>query len=227
MPLLLLDGQLTVIAASTSFCDAFDATAADLTGRSLYALDEGRWNSPQLRSLMATTVSGEPAPAARVIDLRRPRRPVRNLIVQAKRLAYLDLEQTRILVAVTDATDARAGTALTDDALRESRVLLQEVRHRVANSLQIISSVLPQTARKTELKETRVHPKDAHHRVMSVAALGRLLSTSADGDIEVDASFTSLRESISASMIGEIDQITLAVESGDGVVDSKGQCQGK
>jgi NAD(P)-dependent dehydrogenase (short-subunit alcohol dehydrogenase family) len=72
-----------------------------------------------------------------------------------------------------------------------------------------------------ESKETRVHPKDAHHRVMSVAALERLLSTSADGDIEVDASFTSLRESISASMIGEIDQITLAVESGDGVVDSK------
>jgi two-component system, sensor histidine kinase PdtaS len=220
-PLLLLDGQLTVIAASTSFCDAFDATAADLTGQPIYALDAGKWDSPQLRSLMAITVSGEPAPEALVFDLEGPRRPVRNLIVQARRLVYLDLEQTRILVAVTDVTDARADRALTDDALRESRVLLQEVRHRVANSLQIIASVLLQTARRTESEETRLHLKDAHRRVMSVAALERLLSTSADGDIEVNAYFASLCESISASMIGETEQITLTVEGGDGVVDAR------
>jgi two-component sensor histidine kinase len=220
-PLLLLDGQLTVIAASTSFCEAFDATVADLTGQPLYALDAGEWDSPQLRSLMATTASGVLAPDARDIDLRRPPRPVRHLIVQARRLVYLDLEQTRILVAVTDVTDARADAALNNDALRESSVLLQEVRHRVANSLQIIASVLLQTARKTESEETRVHLKDAHHRVMSVAALERFLSTSAAGNIEVRAYFTSLCESISGSLIGEVNRIILTVEGGDGVVDAK------
>jgi two-component sensor histidine kinase len=56
---------------------------------------------------------------------------------------------------------------------------------------------------------------------MSVAALERLLSTSADGDIEVHAYFTSLCESISASMIGDVDQITLSVEGGDGIVDAR------
>jgi two-component sensor histidine kinase len=220
-PLLLLDGELTVIAASTSFCDAFGATAADLTGRPLYALDAGGWDCPQLRSLMDAAVSGEPTPEARDIDLRRRKRPVRNLIVQARRLVYLDLEQTRILLAVSDVTEARADAAAKDDALRENSVLLQEVRHRVANSLQIIASVLLQTARKTESDEIRTHLKDAHHRVMSVAALERLLSTSADGDIEVHAYFTSLCESISASMIGDVDQITLAVAGGDGVVDAR------
>jgi PAS domain S-box-containing protein len=149
-PLLLLDGQLTVLAASTSFCEAFGHSAAELTGQPLYALDHGEWDSPQLRSLMTETVSGDAAPDARDLDLKRPRRPVHNLIVQARRLDYLDLDQTRLLIAVTDVTELRADSALKDEALRESNVLLHEVRHRVANSLQIIASVLLQTARKAE-----------------------------------------------------------------------------
>jgi PAS domain S-box-containing protein len=220
-PLLLLDGELTVIAASTSFCDVFGVKAAELAGQPLYALDAGEWDSPQLRSLMTATLSDEGTLDARDIDLKRPRRPIRHLIVQTRRLVYLDLEQTRILVAVSDVTKARADAKLKEDVARENSVLLQEVRHRVANSLQIIASVLLQNARKTTSDETRGHLKDAHHRVMSVAALERLLSTSEDGDVEVQGYFTSLCESISASMIGEVDQISLTVEGGEGVVDAR------
>lgn len=220
-PLLLLDGQFTIIAASTSFCDIFGADMAELTGRSLYSLDAGEWGSPELRSLMTATVSGEGAQDARDIDFKPPRRSVRHLIVQARRLTYLDLDQTRILVAVSDVTDARADVALKENALHENSVLLQEVRHRVANSLQIVASVLLQNARKTTSDETRGHLKDAHHRVMSVAALERLLSTSEDGDIEVRAYFTSLCENISASLIGEVDRISLTVEGDESTVEAR------
>ncbi len=220
-PLLLLDGQLIIISASRSFCEVFGADATELTGQSLYALDAGEWDSPQLRSLMAVSVAGEGTTDAGEIDLKRPRQPVRHLVVQARRLEYLDLDQTRILVAVTDVTDARADAALKEAALRENGVLLQEVRHRVANSLQIIASVLLQNARKTESVETRDHLKNAHHRVMSVAALERLLSTSEDGEVEVHTYFSRLCESISASMIDEIDQISLTVTGGEGVVEAR------
>ncbi|WBY06552.1 histidine kinase dimerization/phosphoacceptor domain -containing protein [Sphingomonas sp. 7/4-4] len=220
-PLLLLDGQLTVIAASASFCSVFEVSAAQLTGQQLYALDDGKWDSPQLQSLITATMSGDGAPDSRDIDLQRSRLPVRHLIVQAKRLVYLDLEQTRILVAVSDVTDAQADATLKEEAARGNRILLQEVRHRVANSLQIIASVLLRNARTTTSEETRGHLQDAHHRVMSVAALERLLSTSEDGDIEVHAYFTRLCESISASMIGEVDPISLIVEGGDGVVEAR------
>ncbi len=219
-PLLLLDGQLTIIAASTSFCSVFGANAAQLTGQPLYALDDGKWDNPQLRSLMSATMSGDGMLDAD-IDLQRPRQPVRHLIVQARRLVYLDLEQTRILVAISDVTDARADATLKEEIARGNRVLLQEVRHRVANSLQIIASVLLSNARRTTSEETRGHLENAHHRVMSVAALERLLSTSQDGDIEVHAYFTRLCESISASMIGDVDQISLVVEGGDGVVEAR------
>jgi two-component sensor histidine kinase len=220
-PLLLLDGQLTIIAASTSFCSAFGANAAQLTGQPLYALDGGKWDNPQLRSLMTATMSGEGMQDARDIDLQRPRQPVRHLIVQARRLVYLDLEQTRILVAVSDVTDARADATLKEEAARGNRILLQEVRHRVANSLQIIASVLLRNARMTSSEETRGHLQNTHNRVMSVAALERLLSTSERGDISVHAYFSRLCESISASMIGEVDQISLIVEGGEGVVDAR------
>jgi len=220
-PLLLLDDQLTIIAASTSLCSIFGADPAEVTGQHLYAIDDGKWDHPQLRSLISATMSRKALADAREIDVQQPHQPVRHLIVQARRLVYLDLEHARILVAVSDVTDARADEALKEAATRANDILLQEVRHRVANSLQIIASVLMRNARITTSEETRGHLQNAHHRVMSVAALERLLSTSEDGDIEVQAYFTQLCESISASMIGEFDEISLIVEGGQGVVEAR------
>ena len=220
-PLLLLDGQLKIIAASTSFCSVSGVNPAQLTGLSLYALDDSNWNDPHLRSLLTATLSGEGTLDACAIDIQRPQRPVQHLIVQARLLVYLDLEQTRILVTVSDVTDARADATRKEAAALGSHILLQEARHRVANSLQIIASVLLRNARTTTSEETRGHLQNAHHRVMSVAALERLLSTSEDGNIEVHAYFTRLCESISDSMIGDVDQISLIVEGGEGVVEAK------
>ena len=214
-PLLLLDGQLRVIAASQSFCDAFGGSPGSLEGHALHALGAGEWDIPQLRALIAETGPNSVA-GSREIDFQRSRQPPRRLIIQARHLA-----QTRILVAVSDVTDARADAALKDDALRHNSVLLQEVRHRVANSLQIIASVLLQNARLSESDETRAHLKDAHDRVMSVAALERMLSTSNAGDVQVQAYFTRLCEGITASMVGDANLISLTVEGGEGVVEGR------
>ena len=219
-PLLLLDGQLRVVAASLSFCEAFEGSPADLTGQGLFALENGQWDTPELRVLMTAIVSGASAGPTE-FDIKRPRRPDRRVIVQANLLAYLDLAQTRILVAATDVTDARADAALKEEALNRNGVFLQEIRHRVANTLQIIASVLLHNARKTTSDETRGHLKDAHHRVMSVAALERLLSTSTKDEIEAHAYFTSLCENIAASMIADSSRVSLTVEGGGGLVQAR------
>jgi two-component sensor histidine kinase len=220
-PLLLLDGQLNIIAASTSFGAVFGADTAQVTGQTLYALGDGQWDNPQMRSLMTATMASDGVIGARDIDLQHAHQPVRQLVVQARRLDYLELEQVRILVAVSDVTDARADATRREAAARQNQILLQEVRHRVANSLQIIASVLLRNAQATRSAETRGHLQNAHNRVMSVAALERLLSTSEDGDIAVHAYFTQLCDSISASMIGEVDQVSLVVEGGEGVLEAK------
>ena len=83
-----------------------------------------------------------------------------------------------------DAENAVRAEAQKNDALvREKQVLLQELNHRVANSLQIIASILMQRVNKTQSEEARTHLRDAHHRVMSVATLQRLLASSATGDV--------------------------------------------
>jgi two-component sensor histidine kinase len=220
-PLLLLDGQLVVVAASQSFSDQFDDGAQNLAGQGLYSLGTGEWNTPELRAVTSAALSGDAIGTAREMDLMQPAGPTRRLIVQARRLVYLDLAQTRILVAVSDVTDARADAVLKEDALRQNSVLLHEVRHRVANSLQIIASLLLQNARATESEEAREQLRNAHHRIMSVAAIERLLSTSTDGVIEVQAYFTSLCEHITTSMIGEFDHVTLSVTGDEGVVAAR------
>lgn len=57
-PLLLLDGQFTLIAASATFCRAFQVDPASAVGRPLFSLGEGEWNAPKLRPLLGATLAG-------------------------------------------------------------------------------------------------------------------------------------------------------------------------
>ncbi|WP_421933246.1 sensor histidine kinase [Phenylobacterium sp.] len=217
-PLLLLDGDLNILAVSQSFGEVFEIEVDGAVGGPLSGLGVGEWDGARLRSLLDATVSGAARIDAYELDLVRPGRPPHQLVVHAQRLVYLDLENLRILMSVTDTTACRADRKLKDDALAENLVLLAEVRHRVANSLQIIASVLLQNARKTTSEETRGHLKDAHNRVMSVAALERQLSESADEAVQLQAYFVSLCDSIAASMIADTRQISLIVTGEGGLV---------
>ena len=48
----------------------------------------------------------------------------------ARRLEFGDNDNIRLLVTVSDVTEARIAEKLKDDLLREKDVLLQEVQHR-------------------------------------------------------------------------------------------------
>lgn len=217
-PLLLLDEQLNVLVASGSFCRAFAIDPVTVVGAPVFDLGHGEWRVPQLRSLLMATAAGDPPIEAYEFDLARAGAEVRRLSVHAQRLSYLDLDAVRLLVAITDVTDARADAKAKEQLSRENVVLLQEVRHRVANSLQIIASVLLQGARKTQSEEARGHLRDAHNRVMSVAALERQLSASTGDQVHMRAYLTKLCESIGDSMIHDPDRISIAVLSDDTIV---------
>ncbi|HEY5412564.1 MAG TPA: sensor histidine kinase [Caulobacteraceae bacterium] len=215
-PIVLLDGGLMVIAASTSFFRIFQIDPASNVGRSMLALGQGEWNVPQLQSLLRATLSGAAKIDAYEMDLKRAGSGQRRLVITAHRLDYGDKANVRLLLAVSDVTDARLAARLKDDLLREKAILFQELQHRVANSLQIIASVLMQSARKMPSSETKGYLFDAHSRVMSVAALQRQLAASQINDVKLDAYFTELCESIGASMIHDHEKLTLSVESDDG-----------
>jgi two-component sensor histidine kinase len=211
-PLLLLDGDLTLIAASNSFCRNFQIDPSSVAGRPLRALGSGEWNLAQLMALLNATASGYARVESYEIDLRRKGREDRHLVLNAQKLDYGNDNSARLLLAVSDVTDARIAEKLKDDMLKEKAILLQELHHRVANSLQIVASVLMQSARKVQSDETRTHLFDAHQRVMSVASLQKQLSTSSVADVELRPYLTALCNSIGASMIRDHNQLTLDVE---------------
>jgi two-component sensor histidine kinase len=212
-PIVLLDGEFKVVAASASFADAFQIDPASIKGSSLFALGTGEWDVTQLRLLLMATLSGSAKVDPYEMDLKRSGRGERRLVITAHRLAYADATDVRLMLTVSDVTDARLAARLKDDLLREKAMLFQELQHRVANSLQIIASVLMQSARRVQSTETKGHLIDAHSRVMSVAVLQHQLAASQLGDVELRAYFTELCASIGASMIHDPAKLTLTVKA--------------
>lgn len=217
-PLLFLTDDLRVIAASASFCRAFEIDPASLPGRRLGEIGAGEWAMPRLASLLQATASANALVEAYEIDLERNGRKPRQLVVNARQLDDGDTERIRLLVAISDVTDIRAAARLKDDLVRDKAMLLKEVQHRVANSLQIIASVLMQSARRVSSDEARGHLHNAHLRVMSIAALQRQLSTSSDNEVELRSYFNQLCQSLGASMIADPARLSIRVDVDDSAV---------
>ena len=208
-PLLLLDDAVVVIGASTSFCNTFNLDPATITNRRLADVGAGEWNVPQLNSLLLATIAGAAEIDAYEMDLVRKGKATCRLILSAHKLNYFDTERVRVVLAATDVTATRLAEKQKDDLVREKQILLQELQHRVANSLQIIASVLMQSARRVQSEETRLHLHDAHSRVMSIAMLQRQLAVTQVKSVELRPYIADLCRSISASMIDDPKRINL------------------
>lgn len=220
-PVVLLDGALDVVAASASFYRNFgiDCPGPGPGRTSFTRLGQGEWNVPQLLLLLGQIATGSPEVEAYELDLCRAGEVPRRLVLSAHKLDYEG--EPRIVLSIADVTAARLADKLKDDLLHEKQLLMQELQHRVANSLQIIASVLLQSARKVNSEETRSHLSDAHNRVMSVATLQKQLATTQSGEVGLRGYFTELCKSISASMIASTSQLTLTATVDDSTVDAR------
>jgi two-component sensor histidine kinase len=220
-PLLLLDGDLTIVAASQSFCQAFGLEPHAVAGSHLTDLGQGEWNMPKLTSLLNATLSWQADVPAYDLDLVREGQPTRQLVVNARKLTYADTGNARLLLTINDVTDSRRLEKAKDDRLQSKAVMLQELQHRVANSLQIIASVLMQSARKVQSDETRTHLAAAHNRVLSIGSMHQHLMPGGHGAVELRAYFTQLCQSLAASMIPDPKLVTLTVEADEAWLDAE------
>ena len=102
------------------------------------------------------------------------------------------------------------------DALRQRDTRLLEMQHRIANSLQIVASILQTKARAVECEQTRGHLQDACQRVMAVAAVQEQLKSSRYGDaVAVGPYLRRLCETLAGSMIGGDRAIAVTVSSAE------------
>jgi two-component sensor histidine kinase len=217
-PMILLDEALVVIAASSSFCQAFGIPVESAAGCSVFGLGDGEWDSPGLRSLLEATAFGAAEIESYEMGLVGKYVGRRRLVLHAQKLDYDPAAPVRLLLAVTDVSEGRRRDREKEALERDNALLLLEVHHRVANSLQIIASVLLQTARRVQSAETKVHLHDAHHRLMAIAAVQHQLAGSEAGFVELRTYFTRLCASLGASMIRDPSLITIEVDVDDDVV---------
>ena len=214
-PLLLLDDRLTIVSASESFCSSFGLAADAIEGAKLAAVGHGEWDVPQLQSLLAATFAGNAAVDAYEFDLVRKGHKTACLVLNAHRLDLGEDQHPMVVLTITDITSARLAEKHKDELVKEKQVLLQELQHRVANSLQIIASVLMQSARRVQSEESRTHLYNAHNRVMSIATLQKQLAVSSTDEVELRKYFRELCASIGASMIDNADRISLTSTADD------------
>src|SRR5271156_4075695 len=60
-PLLVLDGDLNILFASTSFYKSFQTAPEHARNEKLFALDGGAWDTPELRTLLIDTLATKDA----------------------------------------------------------------------------------------------------------------------------------------------------------------------
>lgn len=212
-PLLLLDEALVVSAASRSFCKSFGIEQSGVVGRNLFTIGAGEWDIPQLRSLLMATASGAAAVDCYETELAYGDGPARPIVLNAHVLDHPPEDPLRIVLAVADVTLAQMYEREREALIREKQVLLQELNHRVANSLQIIASVLMQRVRNVQSEETRTHLRDAHNRVMSIATLQRQLASTQTGQVALGPYLSELCLSIGASMVADPDKLKILVQA--------------
>jgi two-component sensor histidine kinase len=228
-PLLVLDKDLRVLAASRSFYLTFKVDRDDTHGRLLYALGDGQWDIPKLRFLLENIVPEHKVMDDYEVEHEFPEIGKRTMLLNARKVFYEGNSHTTLLLGIEDVTARRALererehlVRRQEALLREKDVLLKELQHRVANSLQIIAAIILMKSRMVKSEETRLQLQDTHKRVLSVAAVQQHLHASGvTGPIKMAPYLTQLCESLKTSMIGDYRPTTLKVTSDGGSITSR------
>ena len=227
-PFVVLDEKFRVLAASHSFYETFEVDPETTRGCLLYALGNGQWDIPALRLLLETIIPKQVVMEGFEVEHDFPGVGRRTMLLNARKVVYEKSLDTTILLAFRDITTRRAIEREkqnllehTEELLRQHQVLLQEIEHRVGNSLQIIASILMLKAKAVSSAETRHHLLDAHQRVMSVAAVQSHLNASSVIDrVSVDTYLIKLCDGLAQSMVGEEQPIEIKVLADPGMLDS-------
>lgn len=221
-PLIVLDEDLRIIAASRSFYKKFGMSHEVTYDKMFYDLGNGEWNVPALRKLLEQIIPEHTT----VEDFQVVHDFIslgnRTMLVNACEIRY-ENGRKKMLLSIHDVTEQRLAEDELKKVVEQKNILLKEMRHRIANSLQLIASILLLKAGTVSSDDARLHLEDAHGRIMSIATVQQHLDPEGliEDRIEVGPYLTSLCNSLAASMIGDRKPITIRVEATKGTATSE------
>ena len=220
-PFLVLDQHLRVVTANRAFCQTFRMARQNIEDRAVYALGDGQWDIPALRFLLENIAPLHTVMEGYEVEREFPGIGRRTMLLNAREVVSQRNAHKLILLTIEDVTERRAAEREAAELLRQKEMLLQEMQHRIANSLQIIASILLLKARTVQSEETRMHLRDAHQRVMSVAAVQQQLLASSHGDpVYIGPYLSRLCKALVASMTDDSRPISLEVQAVGGTASS-------
>jgi len=177
--LLVLDSDLTIRFANRSFCQTFAVAAEDTVGRKLYDLGNGQWDIPKLRTALETIISGQKTIEAFEVDQFFPSIGRRVMVLNARKVYRPGNKIQQVLLAIDDVTERVRLEREHAVAHQRIGMLLQEMTHRVKNSLQSIAAMIRIEARSHKSGEGKAALERVSHRI---DALGQLYSKLSKSD---------------------------------------------
>lgn len=137
-PLLVLDANLRVQAASRSFFETFKVDRYETIGQPLHELGNGQWDIPELRGLLEDVIPKATAVVNYEVSHDFPELGRRTMLVTARTLNHPDNNSRTMLLTIVDATEERRRDAARD-------MLFGELRHRMNNLLGVTQSLARNT----------------------------------------------------------------------------------
>jgi PAS domain S-box-containing protein len=192
--ILVLDPDLTVRFANRSFCQTFAVAPEDTVGRKLQEIGDGQWDIPKLRTALDTIISGRNGSTIEAFEVEYllPSIGPRVMVLNARKVYRPGNKRQQILLAIEDVTErARLEREHATAHQRIGRVL-EELTHRVKNSLQFIGSMVMIEARSHQSGQGKAALERVSHRI---TALGHLYSKLSNADtVEAVDAATYLEE---------------------------------
>jgi two-component sensor histidine kinase len=221
-PVVVLDKGLRVVAASRSFYSAFKVSPEETQGRLFYALGDGQWDIPKLRVLLEKIIPEHGVMEDYEVEHEFPNLGRRTMRLNARQVFYECGADTTILLGIEDVTERHMLERQKDELLEQKDTLLDEIQHRISNSLQIIAGIILMRANAVSSEEARRLLRDTHDRVISIATIQQTLHASRTvGPVEMVPYLTRLGDALAASMIGDVRPVTLKVVGTAGSLSSR------
>src|ERR1700686_2024863 len=211
--LLVLEPDLTIRFANRAFCDKFSVVPEHTVGRKLYELGNEEWDIPKLRIALDTIISGERTFENFEVEQFFPSIGQRVRCLNARKVYRPGNKIQLILPAIEDITERVKLEREYAIASERIGMLLQELTHRIKNSLQIIVSMVSLEARNQESGEGKAALERVSHRI---AALGRLYSMLAETNSVEAVDAASYLETLCRDLIESVqkeDGISIALKT--------------
>jgi chemotaxis protein methyltransferase CheR len=220
-PFLVLDADLRIIVASRSFYSKFRVTKEETQGELFYEIGGGQYDIPALRHFLKNIIPEHAVLKEYKIVQDFEAIGRRTMLLSAREVVYENSLRRHLLITIGDITGQELLEEEKEKLSKQKDIMIREMKHRMANSLQLIASILILKSDAVESPEVKTHLQDAHQRIMSIATVEKFLdTTSLNEEVEVGPYLVGLCESLSKSMINPTKPLTLVVESEGGMTSA-------